>query len=444
MTSIAIALFFAQTRVVTLSDALQTALRHQPQIRQARANTEAAIARANEARSQLLPQLAGLGSYTRATSNPIPGALINIGASNVAGAAAMAAAMGNVGPTRVCCDWNLQTDTWNFRITASQTIWDGSGQLARWGSTRYLADAQAATEFTTRLQIDLTVRQNYFATRAQKALLEVARATLANQDKHLAQIEGFVKVGTHAEIDLAQARADRANAMVQMINAENNFEVAKAQLNLAMGIEGPTDYDVSDENIGPVSNEESSVDALLDEALKSRPDFVAIEKQIKAQDLTIWAAKTTYGPSLTASTGFTDGGAAGLGNLAWNWNFALTVNWSLFQGGLSWYTVKEAKANYDSLVAQRDLLRQSVRLEVDQARLALRAAKGALVAAEEALVNARERLRLAEGRYQAGVGNIIELSDSQLQFTQASSQRVQADYNVSTARAALMKALGRF
>ena len=89
-------------------------------------------------------------------------------------------------------------------------------------------------------------------------------------------------------------------------------------------------------------------------------------------------------------------------------------------------------------------MRQQVRLGVEQARLAVRAAKAALGAAVEAEVNAREQLRLAEGRYAAGVGSIIELGDAQVAETTAAAQRVQADYNVSTARAQLLNALGRF
>jgi outer membrane protein len=85
-----------------------------------------------------------------------------------------------------------------------------------------------------------------------------------------------------------------------------------------------------------------------------------------------------------------------------------------------------------------------MRLEVDQARLAVRAAKAAIVASDEAVQNARERLKLAEGRYQTGVGNAIELGDAQLAMTSTQAQKVQAEYNLASARAALLKALGRF
>src|SRR5262249_20648334 len=155
------------------------------------------------------------------------------------------------------------------------------------------------------------------------------------------------------EIDLAQARTDRANAMVALITAENNYEVSKAQLNLAIGLERDTNYDVQDESTPPVAGEEDAIDPLLAEALKARPDYLSLEKQVQAQEIAIWAARTAYGPNLAASTGFTDAGQE-LNNLGWNWSFNLTLNWQLFQGGLTWYNVKEQKANLAALEAQRD------------------------------------------------------------------------------------------
>ena len=64
-------------------------------------------------------------------------------------------------------------------------------------------------------------------------------------------------------------------------------------------------------------------------------------------------------------------------------------------------------------------------------------------AAHEAAANARVRLTLAEGRYQAGVGNVIELGDSQVAMTTAAAQEVQAIFQLATARARLLQALGK-
>jgi len=73
----------------------------------------------------------------------------------------------------------------------------------------------------------------------------------------------------------------------------------------------------------------------------------------------------------------------------------------------------------------------------------VRAAKASEEATHEAVVNAREQLRLAEGRYQAGVGNMIELGDAQVAMTTAAAQEVQAHFGLATSRAQLLLALGQ-
>ena len=93
--------------------------------------------------------------------------------------------------------------------------------------------------------------------------------------------------------------------------------------------------------------------------------------------------------------------------------------------------------------ARRDGLVNEVWVAVQRAAAAVRAAHESLVAAEEALVAANERRRLADGRYSAGVGSIIELSDAEVGAANAGAQRVAAEYTLSAARAALILALGR-
>jgi outer membrane protein len=61
---------------------------------------------------------------------------------------------------------------------------------------------------------------------------------------------------------------------------------------------------------------------------------------------------------------------------------------------------------------------------------------------EQPAVQAKENLVLAEGRYQAGVGNIIEVTDAHLSLTSARANTIQALYNFKTAVAQLEKSVG--
>ncbi|OGQ91635.1 MAG: hypothetical protein A2289_04875 [Deltaproteobacteria bacterium RIFOXYA12_FULL_58_15] len=410
---------------LSLADAVESALRNHPEIRQARAATAGAEASADVNRAPLLPKVVASANYQRATSNyqTRPGALpssLNQSDTN-----------------------SFSTSNYfNFALSAGLRLWDFGQSWNLWQAAKASATAAGDNEDDTELRVILTARTAYFAARAAKAMLHVAWETLANQQRHLAQIEGFVDMGTRPAIDLAQARTLTANARVQMITAENGYATAKARLNQAMGVEASGDYEVEDQAFPIVTDEDESKDILFAQALARRPDLNAVAATTRAREIELNAVKSGYWPTLDVSTGLTDGGSE-IGNLAWNWQAAANLSWPLFEGGMTRAQSAQATAALETARAIADASRQSVLLQVEQARLAVRAAKAASTAAGEVVINAREQLRLAEGRYETGVGNVLELGDAQLSVTNAAAQQVQADYELATARAELLAALGR-
>jgi outer membrane protein len=408
---------------ISLDEALRIGRDHQPQLRQARALTEAADARVDEARAGLLPQLTATAGYKLSTANYAP----------------------QPGQNMTLIPGHATWDTVNFyssNATLSQLIWDFGQTWNQRKAARASADAQADTERFTRVTTDLAVRSAFFVARAARDEVAVAKEALDNQNKHVDQIQAFVDVGTHPEIDLLQAKADQANAEVTLINAQNDYASGRAALNQAMGIEAPATYEVAGPPSGPLPGEDGALEPLVDEAVRARPDITALQDQLRSQDLITRSTYDNYFPALYGATGFTYNGAH-LDTLVWNWSAGLTLSWQIFQGGLTRASVRESDAKTEALRAQIDLLRQQVRLEVDQDRLAIAAAKAALRASERALENAKGRLDLAEVRYRTGVGNGIELSDAQLAATNAAFQKLQATLKLDTARAQLQKAVAR-
>jgi outer membrane protein len=411
-------------RLLTLEAALTTARTHHPDARQAHAGTDAVRARADVARSPLLPQVFATTNLQARTSNvaPQPGSLPSQFASR-AGSLAFSPFL-NVG------------------INATLLLYDFGQTSERLAAARSNTAAAVDNERTALVRIGAGVRSAWYAAQATQALWKVAEDALANQDKHLLQVEAFVEVGRRPQIDLAQARADRSNAQVQVIAAQTNALQAKAQLVQAMGLDEDADFQLSEEPVAVVPGEDQKTAPLLNEAVQARPEVAQLQHQVEAQERTLAAIRGAYGPSIVANTGLTDAGTSPT-NLTWNLSAGLGVSWPIFQGGLTDAQVREARANVVGLQAQLTAERQRIRLEVEQARLGVHASLAALGAADDALVNAKVRLELAEGRYQAGAGSIIELADAQLAATNAAAQRVQAEFRLGTARAQLLQALGR-
>jgi outer membrane protein len=424
---LALLLAAAAQPVLTLSQAEQAAREAQPALRQARAATGVAEAFADQARGSLMPRLDANLAYNGTSTN---------NSWRAGGSTSLLPPQPD--------SW-AGTPYWSMGATASMVVWDWGGTWGRYGTARESAKAQQSSERAITANVLLGVRTAFFTARARKDLVKVAEETLANQEVHLKQIQAFVQVGTRPEIDLAQARTDRANAEVTRIGAVANYQTARAQLNQAMGVEASTDFDVANDHLPPVPGEDASIEALVDEALKARPEVAALEAQLKAQDWAITSARGGWFPALglQANLGQTGPGWDSYRTWSWNWTAAATLNWNLFAGGATRAQVREAELGMESVRAQLASLRLQIRLDLEQARFAVSSALAKQVATAEALTSAKERLRLAEGRYLAGSGSVIEQADAQLQVTLASAQSVGAEYDLSTARAQLLQALAR-
>jgi outer membrane protein len=410
-------------RVLTLAEA-ERAARQQPQMLVARAAVDVAQGQADQTRAPLLPQATATALYTRGTGNFVP---TPTGIERT-----------HVGGTPLAPSF----DFWQFEVVATQLLYDFGQTWQRYHAAEKMVEAQKFALSTTQLQVVLTVRRAYFGARAMKELVGVAQETLDDQNRHLTQVLGFVRVGTQPAIALAQQKASVASAQVLLITAQNDYETAKAQLNQAAGLTQGTDYDVGNETLAPIGGEDQPLEVLAAEALAARPEMATLGRQQQAQEDTIRSAKGGYGPTLSATADASEAGLA-LDGLVPNWFGGLILSWPIFQGGLTQGQVRAAEAGLQSVNAQTSLEALQVRLDVDTARLALRAAKATIPAADDAAASAREQLRLAEQRYATGVGSIIELGDAEVAYTSAAAQAVQARYALASARAQLLAALGR-
>jgi outer membrane protein len=430
----------AQVKPLTLGEAEATALRNQPTLTQARGLLEAAEGRVEESRAGYLPQVTLNGTYERTTGNfaPRPGLLPS---NSTLGTGGTSGATGSTGAAPAVVSWNPQFNYYILGATATQLIYDFGQTSGRWRSSAASRDAAVDNTRTAEVQTLLNVRRAYFLVRAQHDLVAVADEAVRNQEKHVEQTRAFVKTGIQPDINLATVLTALANAKVQLVTAQNNFEVAEAQLAQAMGVPVDGRYAITDEQLPPIAGEDGPSGPLADRALRTRPEMVNLADQRRAQELTVGAVRGAYGPSLGATANVSDMGTT-VDNLVPNWYVGLALTWNILQGGLTRGQVREAKGTLQNLAGQEDAERLQIQVDVEQGRLGVQAAKSTIGAAEEAAVNARDQLTLAEKRYEHGLGSAVELGDAQVAYTTAEAQRVQAQFNLAAARAQLLAALG--
>ncbi len=410
-------------KILTLASAEKWAVDRSLQVQLARTQTDVASAQVDESLAPLLPQVSANGQFSYGNTRIVNGVATGGGGTS------------GISPAN---------PFWSVGASGSQLLYDFGQTTGRYGASRKSLDAQRDTETATRLQALLDVRKTYFTARADRELVDVAKQNLNDQNTHLAQVQGFVTAGTQPQIALAQQKAAVANARVQLITAQNNFETAKAQLNQVMGVSGDTNYDLGDEKLQPLDGEEEPVETLVQKAVEARPELASLARTAEAQERTLRAVRGGYGPTIAASGSVNElSTTSTLDKGAFFWTVGVSATWPLFQGGLTNAQVHQAEAGLAGARTQREIEALQVRVDVTTAQLAVAAAKETIVSAEEAALNAREQRRLAEQRYATGVGSIIELVDAQVADNTAATQLVQARYQLSSARAQLLWALGR-
>jgi outer membrane protein len=409
------------TRELTLDEAIKIGLENAPKIVAASGDYVAAQQRVYEALAPLLPQLTGQWGGNRTQVASTTTGVLNPGVQ------------GRV-PSRVV---TTQATTTSGTVTASQLLFD-------FGKTWAATDAAKATAESFRQNVELqkqtivvNVKTSYFTLLLARRLVGVNAAALDRALLNLKSAQGFYAVGTQPKSFVTRAEVDVANGRVSLIQAQNAVALARVSLNTAMGIAISAPTEVKD----TLAYEPYSVDseALVTEALQHRPDYLAVKAQADAAAATVRQRFRNFFPNLVASG--TYGGFSGGFDPIWNYGVQLT--WSLFDGGNMIAQYKEAKANLDAFQARVRDSELSVWQDVQQSYLNMISAEQQIGAAQKAVDSAQENFQLSQGRFDAGVANIIELTDAQLALTQAQSSEAQALANYRIAIAQLERAIGR-
>jgi outer membrane protein len=419
----------AAQSVLTLATAEANTRQNLPAIHVAVAQTAAQKAVRDQVFSGYMPQLSASIQYFPLQT----------------GTAGQAVASGAKLPANTALTEVLAGQTATFGVTANQLIYDFNQTIDKIKAADQSVVVQQRNESVVWNNVLLTMRSAYFIAQEDKALIQVAQETLDDDQKHVDEMSAFVKAGTHPPIDLAQAQQQRAAAQYQLISAQGAYEQAKANLQLAMGLNAPPDYDVTTDLFPAVPGEESTTDALLPEALAARPEIKFVQDQIDAQRLTIAADKAGWLPSISAtangSGSWTD--FAGGSLLVPRASAGFTFAWPFYLGGFTQAVTRQAEANIVQFQAQLDAQTQQVRNDVDVARVAVTTGKGQVDSSQEALNYAQEQLKLANGQYAAGVAIALAVFDAEVAVTTSGGTLAQSVAALAIARAQLLRALGR-
>jgi len=421
---------------LTLDQALDIALKNHPSIRQFQENVAAAKAQVGVSRANYFPQIrysdnyfygttaasSTTGSVTSLLSGTSPSAGLSTPGSSGAGA--------------------LNTNPGHYyihRFSANQLIYDFGKTPGQVGQSRATFEATRQDLANTRQQVVLDAKTSYYGYLATKAAVRVSEENVRLNQELVRQAEGFYKVGVRARIDVTKAEANLFNAESELITARNGFQVAQVSLMTALGLKSWPFSDVAgDLDFEPL---QLSLEEAKQQAFHARPELLKNQYQQQAGKEGVRVARAGYFPSLNSQAIY--GWQGNRRPLVDSWYMGAGVNMPLFEGLATKYSVDQARATLKSTEADGEVLQQNVNKEVEQFFLDVQAAADRIRSTRKAQEAARENWRLADGRYRAGVGNIIEVTDAQVQYFQSDLSHIRALYDYKTAQARLEKAVGK-
>jgi outer membrane protein TolC len=287
-------------------------------------------------------------------------------------------------------------------------------------------------------QVVFNVKQGYYRLLQAKRNRDVAEEAVRQFEKHLEQAKGFYEIGTKPKFDVTKAEVDLSSAKLNLIKAENALRVARIILSNAMGVPDAPEYSLVD-NLTFVRYD-ITLEDMLKRAYRQRADLTSILIKKKAAEASIEMSKKDYYPTLSGNAAYNRIGETF--PMEEGWNVGMTITFPLFSGFSTGYQVEEAVANLNLLKANEETLKQEILLEVQQAYLNLQEARDRIFASEITVRQAEENLELANGRYAAGVGNPVEITDAQVAHSSAKTAYIQALYDYRIAQASIEKAMG--
>jgi len=329
-------------------------------------------------------------------------------------------------------------------VTIGQLITDFGRTQNLVASAGLREKAQQQSELATAADITLAVDNAFYAALSAQAELLVAQQTVNARQATADQVEALAKNKLRSDLDLSFANVNLAQAQLLLLDTQNRKDAAFANLNEILGFEKQATYLLADESGASVSKPPGNHEDLVQQALRSRPDLAAIDDQWQAQQRFARAEHELNRPSISA-LGAVGGTPVRADQITTSWYGAVGVNMSIpiFNGFLFSGRAHEADLRATALQQQTRDLRDRIARDVRVTWLEANTAYQRVSVTAQLLQQASLALDLAQTRYNLGLSSIVELSQAQLQQTDAQIGNTNARYAYLSTLSVLRYQVGR-
>lgn len=344
---------------------------------------------------------------------------------------------------------NQKTDGFPRRDYGTSDVY-AQAQLSLSGITDIARNVKISKLTLEQAQTDLRGVKNEITGSVKKyyyALLSAKRAVaIRTQSRDLYQDQynrsaEFFRLGLRPKVDVTTAEVNLNNEQLSLIRAKNLVKTASAQLANAMGVTAPDILNIKE--VDDFEKMDLPFDKAVETAYANRPDVLSARTGVKISQIKLNRAKAGFFPTFSFSAGF---GKSGDDFRLDNEETKLmaSVEFPIFNAFKTYNNYKQAKLSMASTLNSNRSLLNDVFLEVQSAYIKMQEAAESIPVAEVNVEKAKENLDLSRGRYNEGIGDIIELKDAEVAYTDAELSLLTARYDYASAVAELKQAMGTY
>jgi outer membrane protein len=320
--------------------------------------------------------------------------------------------------------------------TVSQLITDFGHTTNLVASARLRAKAEDQNAIATRDDVMLAVDQAFYRALQAQAVLKVAQQTVASRQLLADQVSALAKSKLKSDLDLSFANVNLAQAKLLELDADNNRQAALAALSAILGSPRVQAFNLV-EDTEPLTPPPGNPDEMIAEAFSKRPEILALEFESQSENKLRTAERDQLFPTISALGAIGDTPVRDDRLSPWYGAVGVNVQIPIFNGFL--FTAREHEADLRAQAARQRLLdlRNRISRDVRTSWLGANTAYQRLTVSQQLLNQANLALDLSQTRYKLGLGSIVELSQAQLQQTQAEIGNAQAGYEYRLALSTL-------
>lgn len=412
-------------RTFNLKDAISTAIMNNRAIQIQEEQVDYARAGIMYARSAFLPKVNGAYSYTLNDAVPTFGTT----------------------PPGARKDYGVFFGYKNnnlLSLSATETIYNGGADIASLKQAKLGVKVAEETLRAAKLDVEFETRRLFYGLLLAYETLRIAQDLVGQAQAHYEHTKEMFDHGTASKFDVLQSKVQVSRLMPQLISAQNAIDLIMAdfkkllviRMSDPITIDGKLDYSAID----------VTEDAFLKEAYNKNPQMIL---KLLGIDINKWGieyAKAGWLPQVSTTANYTfESDSIDVLVLPRQslWNIGVQASIALFDGFATKAKVDQAKAQYNQARLQKEDIADQIAVDIKQACLNMRKAKTVIDSQKDSIVEATEALRLANVRFDNGVGINLDVLDAETSLAQVEQNLAQGIYDYLMAKAQLNRVMGR-